>query len=85
MNALINPRKFEVTVHKVRPMYRPKFYLAAVRQGEKVRLLRCNTRFKTFTAAKTHAEQVYQRWCRLYEAAILALSLPATSQEPEKP
>lgn len=82
MTELLNPHFFKVTVHKVRPMYRPKFYLAAVKIQDRVRLLRCNTRFKTFTAAYVHADQVYQRWCRLYASAVSAQQLAMSEPVP---
>lgn len=76
MTELINPRSFKVTVHKVRPMYLPKFYLAAVQIKDRVRLLRDNTRYKTRSAAAEHGNKVMERWCRLYDAAVLELSMP---------
>jgi hypothetical protein len=73
---IINPRNFKVAVHKVRPMYRPKFYLAGMQQGGRVRLLRSNTRHKTYGAALDYANKVMKRWVRLYDAAVVAMSNP---------
>ena len=73
---IINPRNFKVAVHKVRPMYRPKFYLSGMQQGGRVRLLRSNTRHKTFGAALDYSNKVMKRWVRLYDAAVVAMSTP---------
>lgn len=69
---IINPRNFKVAVHKVHPPCRPKFYLSGMQQGKRVRLLRSNTRHKTFGAALDYSNKVMKRWIRLYDAAIVA-------------
>lgn len=78
MTELINPYLFKVAVHKVRPMYRSKFYLAGMQQGGRIRLLRSNTRHKTYGAAVDYADKVMKRWVKLYDAAVVAMS----AQEP---
>lgn len=71
---IINPRNFKVAVHKVRPMYLPKYYLSGMQQGGRIRLLRSNTRHKTFGAALDHSNKVMKRWIRLYDAAVVEMS-----------
>jgi hypothetical protein len=47
-----------------------------MQQGGRVRLLRSNTRHKTYGAALDYANKVMKRWVRLYDAAVVAMSNP---------
>lgn len=85
---MINPtnpaRLYKASVHKVRPMYRTKFYLAAMQVQDKTRLLRDNRRYKTFTAAYVRAEKVLERWGKFcdYCAAHPLAVVMQSAQEP---
>lgn len=58
MNELINPGKFQPAVRKVRPMYRPKYYLAGLVIGGQVRVPLHAKHRKTFTEALNHSNRL---------------------------
>jgi len=68
---LINPRRLVVGYRKEEAFpFRMKAYRAVV--GRVAR-----GRFRTATEALRRAVEVYARWCRLYDAAIVAMSNPS--------
>lgn len=75
---MINPRKLQVGYAKDRGNpFAMKAYFAIV--GRPLR-----KKYRTATEAGTQATKVFARWCRLYDAAILAQmtsSSPAVTEE----
>ena len=75
---MINPRQLQVGYAKDRGNpFAMKAYFAIV--GRPLR-----KKYRTATEAKTRATQVFSRWCRLYDAAIVAQmtsSSPAVTEE----
>jgi len=84
MKEMINPRLFKPASRKVKFMHRPKWYQSDLElQGVMYPLrgdylINPDGKFKTAGAAFRRAERVYARWCRLYDAAVVAMS----AQEP---
>lgn len=74
---MINPRTLEVGYKKDRANpYAMKAYRAVV--GRPLR-----KKYRTATEAHAQAARVFVRWCRLYDAAIVAMANPSPVQEGE--
>lgn len=65
-----NPRLLEIGYKKDRLPFRMKTYRPVV--GRIARGV-----FRTATEAQRRAVEVYARWCRLYDAAILEMANPS--------
>jgi hypothetical protein len=74
MNEMINPHIYKADYQYFKLPYRPKEYYAVfVAHGRFLKAGHAKP-FRTATLAKEHAFRLLARWCRLYDAAIVALT-----------
>jgi hypothetical protein len=82
MKEMINPRLFKPSYRKFAPMYRPKVYFSTLALQGNHYPLKTSKPFKRASDALDYSHKVLNRWCRLYDAAIVAMSTPEPTAEP---
>lgn len=83
MKQMVNPKYFTPSYREVNFKDRPvKFYLATLKlQGVHYQIAKTKT-FKTAKKARKYALRFYLRWIRLYNAAIVAMSMQEPTPTP---
>jgi hypothetical protein len=79
---MINPRFFKPSYRKFAPMHRPKTYFSTLALQNKYYAIKTSKAFKRAADALDYAHKFHNRWCRLYDAAIVATGVaeePASS------